>query len=197
MCIRDRAMHVSPSLIGPEQRKVLDVAMKRAQDKVIPEAWKMWSNLTDRHYPLFIETMYVDDADYILVTMGAYSKDVEYVVKKLRRKKVKIGSIRLRYFRPFPTEELRKAVECVKAVGVVDFSFSLGSPDHGSTLFNEIKSALYNAGNRPILMDFIFSGGRETTITELEKVAGLLMEAVKVGKAEKPVRWLTVRGEDI
>jgi len=191
-----KALHVSPSLIGPEQRKVLDVAMKRAKDEVIPEAWKLWGDLTDRRYPTFVDTVSMDGADIVLLTMGAYSKNVEYIVKKLRRQGVKIGSIRLRYFRPFPTEELRKAVEGAKAIGVVDFSFSLGSPMHGSVLFNEIKAALYDMKTSPLLMDFIFAGGREMTIAELEKVARLLMEVAKTGRVRKPVQWLTVRGED-
>ncbi len=106
---------------------------------MIPQAWKLWNEITGSNYPTFIDERYIDDADYILVSMGAYSKNVEYITEKLRAKNIKVGSIRLRYFRPFPADELRKACENAKAVGVIDFSYSFGSPFYGSVLFNEIK----------------------------------------------------------
>jgi len=192
-----KAIHIAPSLIGPEQRKVVDVAMKRAKKEVIPQAWKLWNEITGSNYPTFIDEQYIDDADYILVSMGAYSKNVEYITEKLRAKNIKVGSIRLRYFRPFPADELRKACENAKAVGVVDFSYSFGSPFYGSVLFNEIKASLYGMKNSPLIMSFIFAGGREMIIEDLEKAANLLIKGVKAGKIEKPVRWLTLRGEDI
>lgn len=192
-----KAMHVAPSLIGPEQRKVLDVAMKRAKDEVIPRAWKLWADLTGRYYPAFIDSKDLDDSEYVLLTMGAYSKNLEYVVDKYRKKGIKLGSIRLRYFRPFPAEDLRKAVKDAKAIGIVDFSYSFGLPSHGSVLYNEVKSALYDAASRPSIMDFVFAGGREMTIANLEKATELLISAAKLGKTERPVRWLTLRGEDI
>ena len=192
-----KAIHIAPSLIGPEQRKVVDVAMKRAKKEVIPQAWKLWNEITGSNYPTFIDEQYIDDADYILVSMGAYSKNVEYITEKLRAKNIKVGSIRLRYFRPFPADELRKACENAKAVGVIDFSYSFGSPFYGSVLFNEIKASLYGMKNSPLIMSFIFAGGREMIIEDLEKAANLLIKGVKAGKIEKPVRWLTLRGEDI
>ena len=60
-----------------------------------------------------------------LVSMGAYSKNVEYITEKLRAKNIKVGSIRLRYFRPFPADELRKACENAKAVGSRRFLIQL------------------------------------------------------------------------
>jgi pyruvate ferredoxin oxidoreductase alpha subunit len=191
-----KAMHVSPSLIGPEQRKVLDAAMKRAKDDVIPGAWKRWGDVTGRRYPAFIDGKRLEDADCVLVTMGAYSKDVEYVVDRLRKRNVRIGSLRMRYLRPFPTEEVQAALENARAVGVVDFSFSLGSPNHGSVLYNEMKAALYDTGSRPTIMDFIFAGGREMTIADLDKAVDLLLKAADEGRTDKPVRWLNLRGED-
>lgn len=192
-----KAMHVSPSLIGPEQRKVLDAAMKRAKDDVIPGAWKRWGDVTGRRYPAFIDGKHLEDADCVLVTMGAYSKDVEYVVDRLRKRDVRIGSLRMRYLRPFPTEEVQAALANARAIGVVDFSFSLGSPNHGSVLYNEMKAALYDTGSRPTIMDFIFAGGREMTIADLEKAVDLLVKATNEGRTDKPVRWLNLRGEDV
>jgi len=45
-------------------------------------------------------------------------------------------------------------------------------------------------------MDYIFAGGREMTISELENSIQALIESVRKGRIDKPVRWVTVRGED-
>jgi len=191
-----KAMHIAPSLIGPEQRKSLDAAMKRAKDTVIPEAWKTWGEISGKEIDPYFEATSMEDADYALLTMGAYSRNVEYITEKLRAEGVKIGLLRMKYLRPFPTEEFRNILKEVKGVGVVDFSFSLGSPWNGSVLYNETKAALYDAKNRPLLMDYIFAGGREMTLAELKNSTRRLIDAVKKGRVDKPVSWVTVRGED-
>ena len=191
-----KAMHIAPSLIGPEQRKSLDAAMKRAKNTVIPEAWKAWGELMGREYSPFLEETEMEDADYAILSMGAYSRNVDFIVERLRKSGVKIGSLRLKYFRPFPTEELVKSLEEVKGIGVIDFSYGFGSPNHGSVLYNDIRAALYDAKKRPLIMDQIYAGGREMTLQELETSVKELIEAVKVGHLDKPIRWVTVRGED-
>jgi pyruvate ferredoxin oxidoreductase alpha subunit len=138
----------------------------------------------------------MEDADYAILSMGAYSRNVDYVVEKMRNSGIKVGSLRLKYLRPFPTEELARALDGVKGVGVVDFSYSLGSPGNGSVLYNEVRAALYESKQRPLIMDYIFAGGREMTLPELENSIQALIESVKKGSVDKPVRWVTVRGED-
>jgi pyruvate ferredoxin oxidoreductase alpha subunit len=115
----------------------------------------------------------------------------------MRRSGIKIGSLRLKYFRPFPAEELAKILNSIRGVGVVDFSYSLGSPGNGSVLYNEVRAALYEAKQRPLVMDYIFAGGREMKLFELENSIHELIKSVKKGRVDKPVNWVTVRGEDI
>ena len=191
-----KAQHAAPSLIGPEQRKLVDVAMKKAKE-VIREAWSDYATYVEIEYPSFIETKYMDDAKTALVTMGAYFKDAVYAAKKLRREGIQAGVVRLRYWRPFPAEELRKALEGVKAVGALDFSYSFGSPDSAGAFFNELRAALYESSSRPHLMDFMFVGGREPSPEHFEKAIRLVQEAAEKDRVKKRVWWLTLRGEDI
>ena len=191
-----KAMHIAPSLIGPEQRKSVDAAMKRAKNIVIPEVWKAWGSIFGRDYSPFFEATQMEDADYAILSMGAYSRNVDYVVEKMRNSGIKVGSLRLKYLRPFPTEELARALDGVRGVGVVDFSYSFGSPGNGGVLYNEVRAALYEAKKRPLIMDYIFAGGREMTLPELENSIQALIESVRKGRVDKPVRWVTVRGED-
>ncbi len=191
-----KAMHIAPSLIGPEERKLIDVSMKRAKD-VIVEAWKDYSNYTGRTYPPFIETKNMENADYAIVGMGAYMKDIDLVAERLRNEGVKIGTVRLRYIRPFPAEELLNILDGVKSVGIVEFGYSFGSPYYTGSLYHEVAATLYEAGSRPLLQDFLFLGGREPKVNHFNEVAKKVMEAGEKNRVEKKVHWLTLRGEDI
>lgn len=189
-----KAQHIAPSLVGPELRKVVDNSMENAKN-VIRQAWKTYARIVGRDYPTFFDTYRIEDAEIAFVTMGAYSKDATYVAEKLHERGAKIGVIRLRYFRPFPYKELAEVLENVKAVGVIDFSYSFGSADSSGVLFNEIRSALYEGGSRPSLMDFMFVGGREPSVEHFEEAARMLKKATVKKPLEKVVWWPTLRSE--
>jgi pyruvate/2-oxoacid:ferredoxin oxidoreductase alpha subunit len=190
-----KAQHIAPSLIGPELRKIIDNSTAKSRD-VIKRAWKAYSKLSGSEYPAFIERLGMDDAEIVLVTMGAYSKDVMYAARKLKRQGVKTDVVRLRYFRPFPYEELTETLKNAKAVGVVDFSYAYGSPNSSSVLFNDVRSTLYEGDSRPALMDFMFVGGREPSVEHFEQAFRLLQKRANRGPSEKQVVWPTLRGED-
>ncbi|HXX87844.1 MAG TPA: transketolase C-terminal domain-containing protein, partial [Candidatus Acidoferrum sp.] len=191
-----KAQHIAPSLIGPELRKVVDTAMAEAEN-TIQEAWKDYARSVGRKYSPFVEQRHMEDAEIAIVTMGAYAKDALYVAEKLRKQGVKIGVLRLRYFRPFPSREITEVLRNVKAVGILDFSYSFGSAESSSVLFNEIRSTLYESSLRPLLMDFMFVGGREPSVKHFEEVATLLQKSAKKGTVEKHVWWPTLRGETL
>lgn len=191
-----KAQHIAPSLIGPEQRKKIDVAMLRAKE-VIVEAWKDFAKYTGREYPPFIETKYMEDAEIALVGMGAYMKDIELVASRLRQEGIKVGTVRLRYVRPFPAEELVRVLSGVKAAGVIEFDFSYGSAHRTGSIYHEVATALYDAEDRPKLLNFLFLGGREPTTEHFKKAAEMVHELAKGKKFEKKAYWLTLRGEDI
>ena len=190
-----KAQHIAPSLIGPEQRKVNDAAMKSSRE-VIAEAWKQYEAYVGRAYPPFVETTLMEDADVAILTMGAYAKDALYVANKLRKEGLKVGVVRPRYWRPYPAQELRMLLKNVKGVAVFDFSYSYGSPDNAGAFYNELRSALYDSPDRPMLLDFLFLGGREPSIEHFEKAVRTTKESVDRGKVEKLVSWPTLRGED-
>jgi pyruvate ferredoxin oxidoreductase alpha subunit len=189
-----KAQHVAPSLIGPELRKVVDNSMEQSKE-AIRHAWKSYNQIISREYPTFVESSFMEDADIAFVTMGAYSKDAVHVATKLRKEGVKLGVVRLRYFRPFPQKELAEALSKVESVGVLDFSYSFGSADSSSVLFNEVRSALYDSGSKPSLMDFMFIGGREPSVEDFEQAARQLKKTLK-GSAKQKVIWPTLRGEN-
>jgi pyruvate ferredoxin oxidoreductase alpha subunit len=191
-----KAQHIAPSMVGPELRKINDVAMKRAK-RVIEEAWEEFARVFGRSYPPFIESYMMDDAETAFIIMGANALNLKAFTKKARAEGERVGVVRIRTFRPFPTEELREALSRVERVGVFDFDFSYGSPLYGGVLFNEVRSALYDLNPRPQVHNFICAGGRDVGLQEYRQCLKTLKESVKAAPGAKRVHWVGLRGRDL
>ncbi len=98
---------------------------------VIRETQKDFSERFGREYG-FVEEYLCDDADVVVISMGTLGKEAEVAVDRLRREGIAAGSIRLRWFRPFP--ELALAG---KEVVVIDRDYSFG---FGGVLAHSVRS---------------------------------------------------------
>jgi pyruvate ferredoxin oxidoreductase alpha subunit len=177
-----------------EIRRQNDEAMKRAYT-VIEEAYADFRRVFGRgpENPWFEEYM-TDDADVILVGMGTISLSIKVAIRTMRSQGKKVGLVRLRWFRPFPTERLVATLGRAKAIGVIDRDYSFGSPFASGVVANEIRAAMYHAERRPPLLSFISGlGGREVTLEDVYKAADLCYNAARSGKLEARTQWLGVR----
>ncbi len=129
--------------------------------------------------------------------MGANSKNVREIVRRKRDDGVKVGFVKIRTFRPFPTNELQEVLQNAKAVGVIEFDYSFGSPYSGGVMFNEIRSALYDMDIHPIVLDFVIVGGREMSLANYEDALNKVIKVAETGRIEKYVNWLGLRGGDV
>ena len=124
--------------------------------------------------------------------MNSTAGTTKFVVDNLRAKGIKAGLLKLRVFRPFPAEEIAKALSKVSAVAVLDKSDSLNAA--GGALFEDIVSGMYiNKLNIPVVNYIYGIGGRDTTSKDIESVYNDLSEIVKTGKIDNPYRYLGVR----
>ena len=97
---------------------------------------------------------------------------LKVAVRQLRAQGHKVGVVRLKWLRPFPTEELRATLSKVKAVGVIDRDYSFGSLPRG--VLAEIRSALYSLDKRPYVVSFIAGlGGREVTAENVVEISDM------------------------
>jgi pyruvate ferredoxin oxidoreductase alpha subunit len=177
-----------------EIRRQNDEAMKRATT-VIDEAYADFRKVMGRgpENPWFEEYM-TDDAEIILIGMGTISLPMKVGIRNMRAQGKKVGLIRPRWFRPFPTERMVKALSKAAAIGVIDRDYSFGSPFNSGVVANEIRAALYNADRRPPLLSFICGlGGREVTLEDVAKAADMCFAAAKAGKSDPKTHWLGVR----
>jgi pyruvate ferredoxin oxidoreductase alpha subunit len=135
-----------------------------------------------------------EDADIILVGMGTLALPVRVALRRLREQGQKVGFLRVKFFRPFATDEIRQALANCKAVCVIDRDYSYGSPSFGGVLFAELRSALYNYEKRPPMINFIAGlGGREIHVKEVNEMVEATWKVAETGIVEQETTWIGVR----
>ena len=120
-------------------------------------------------------------------SMTGTAKDV---VDEMRTEGKKIGLIKLKCFRPFPTEKFREIATKYKAIGVVDRNNSFGSAG-GGVVAIELARALYDLPKRPVIANFhVGLSGSDVTMNQIRYMADETLEAAKTGKVKTVVDWV-------
>jgi pyruvate ferredoxin oxidoreductase alpha subunit/oxalate oxidoreductase subunit alpha len=181
--------------IHPQQGPPLQLERARAMEDAIPimrQKTDEFARVFGRHYPHFVEEYMLDDAEIAIVISGGHAVTCRAAINRLREQGIKIGMARLLWIRPFPTEDLQKALRGVKAVGVVETNLGLGGASYGGILSLDVTTALYHTpGERPLVTSFMAGLGGETVpIAEFDWMAGKLGQAVKAGRVEKATHWV-------
>ncbi len=190
----------NPMTMGPNVAPNYYFEFKRQQEegmrnalKKIQEINSEYAKLTGRSYGNgLIDTYKLDDAEVAVVVVGSTAGTLKVLIDELRKEGLKVGLLRLRSFRPFPTEDIRNALVNLKAVAVMDKSMGPGS--FGGAVFSEIRNALYDLKQRPIMVSYIFGlGGRDSSPHELRRIFDELTRIAKSGQAEATVHYLGLR----
>ena len=187
-----------PIAIGPldlqahlfEHKYQQATAMRNAK-KVIADVAKEFEELTGRKYSFF-EEYKLADAEIAIVCMNSTAGTTKYVVDELRNKGIKAGLLKIRMFRPFPTEEIAKALSHLKAVAVLDKADSLNGA--GGALFEDVTSSLFVNKVQVPTVNYVYGiGGRDTTSKDIESVYNDLIEIVNNKGTNDFYRYLGVR----
>ncbi len=174
-----------------EHKKQQSQAMVNAK-KIILDVAKDFEKMTGRSYNFF-EEYKLDDAEIAIVCMNSTAGTTKYVVDELRARGVKAGLLKVRMFRPFPAEEIAKALSHIKAVAVLDKADSLNAC--GGALFSDVTSGMQVNKVMVSTVNYIYGiGGRDTKSTDIESVFNDLQEIVKTGNIDNPYRYLGLRG---
>ena len=168
-----------------EHKRQQAEAMRNAQE-VIVQVGKEYGKLTGRDYGLF-EEYRTKDAEYIVICMGSAAGTAKDAVDRLREKGKKCGLLKLRVFRPFPAEELAKAILRAKVIAVMDRADSFNAI--GGPVFAEVRSALFKKTEADICNYIYGLGGRDVTV---EMIASVFEDLEKGNYSEK-ASYLGVR----
>ena len=160
-------------------RKAMQEAHENAK-KLIPDIAKEWKQKTGHHHGDLLEFYKCDNADYILLSMGAIGAESKVAIDNMQKDGKKIGLARVRTFRPFPEEEILKLSKQADLI-VVDRNISIGSE---GALFSEIKASLYGKSDAKVHGFIAGLGGKDVTFKDIETICGKVMK----GKA-KDYEW--------
>ncbi|MFC1956892.1 pyruvate ferredoxin oxidoreductase [Chloroflexota bacterium] len=164
------------------------MAQKAMEDtiKVSKEADEEFKELFSRGHGL-IEEYRTEKAELILVTSGTVTSTARLVIDERRDNGESIGLLKVRMFRPFPICEIQSVLSHVEKVAVIDRNISLGK---GGIFAEEIKSALCNLQEKPLLYSFVVGlGGRDITPEVIHKV----IDYALVAERPEQVVWGDVR----
>jgi len=193
--------HNNPISMGPldlqghqfEHKRQQAESMRNAK-KVIAEVSADFEKMTGRKYDFFEEYM-LEDAEIAIICMNSTAGTAKYTADSLREKGVKAGVLKLRMFRPFPAEEIAKAVSHIKALAILDKADSLNAA--GGPLYTDITSAMFANNVSVLAVNYIYGlGGRDTKSKDIEKVYNELEKIAEAGKVQNPYRYFGVRGEE-
>lgn len=169
-----------------EFRYNIQQAMETAARR-IPTVAEEYDYLIGRHHGTQVEEYRTEDAEYLLVTSGTITGTTRIVVDRFRDQGIPLGLLKIRTFRPFPSQAVRNAVAHVKKIGVIDRNISFGSC---GIFFNEIKAALYNAEVHPLINGYVAGlGGRDVTPSVITDIAQHLIKS----KHDEDLVWIGVK----
>lgn len=173
-----------------ESRYQTDASMLNAR-RIIAEVDASFAKRFGRSYHGLLEEYMTEDAETVLVTLGTITSTARDVVNELRSQGQRVGLVKLRFFRPFPVEELRSLSSRTGAIGFCDRAVSYG---HGGPTYIEGKSALYGHSNIPILSFLTGLGGRDVTRDDIHIMFKILLAAARRGTADREIHWINTRG---
>ncbi len=167
--------------MGYRQRSFEDMEKTRP---IIREVNERYQRIIGRGYGV-VEPSGCDGAEIVLVTSGAMTSTARVAIDSLREKGLRAGLLKLKAFRPFPTEEVQEVLKDVPKVVVLDRNISLGKE---GIWCQELKAALYPLSRRPEVHGFI--AGICGADVSPDMIEGMVYQALNLAKPERVPTWV-------
>ncbi|MFA4956914.1 MAG: pyruvate synthase subunit PorA [Candidatus Methanoperedens sp.] len=147
-----------------KQEKAMGVALEK-----IEEIANEFKDIYGRYYGGLIDGYVLDDAEIVIMAMGSVIGTIKDTIDELRHEGESVGLLKVRSFRPFPKEAIRKALKNAKIVITLDKNISVGK--YEGALCTEVKACLYNTDNRvPVIGFMLGHGGRDIPMQMIKKI---------------------------
>ncbi len=190
-----------PIAVGPyatspfvmEARKAQAQAMVNAKEVILKVAAD-FEKISGRKYGFF-EEYRTEDADYIMVIMGSAAGTAKDAVDMLRDKGMKVGLLKVRVFRPFPAEEIAKALKNCKAVAIMDRCESYNA--NGAPLSSEITAGMFREKVFTETVSYVYGlGGRDFTVEDAAEIFNEIKDVAENGKKVSQDRYIGLRSRE-
>jgi len=165
-----------------------------AQQKALPkieEVARQFEESFGRYYGGLLDGYFLDDAEIVIVTLGSVIGTIKDAIDAMRSEGMKVGLLKIRSYRPFPVQALRKALKDAAVIAVIEKDVSIGAE---AGLVTDLKAAFYNSSIRTPIIGFAAGlGGRDITIKDIRKMVGSAEAARKGALSE--FEFLALRKE--
>jgi pyruvate ferredoxin oxidoreductase alpha subunit len=157
-----------------EARYQVEEAMENSIE-VMEEVNKEFEEVFGRKYG-FVEEYKCEDAEIIILAMGSVCSTLRECIDGLRDRGEKVGLLKIRVYRPFPVEYIKKAIAKADKIAILDKNISFGV---GGALYNDIKAKIHDVEAYNFIIGL---GGRDITPDHIDEV---------VEKTKNPVSDIT------
>jgi len=143
-------------------------ALHKTMEEVLPlitEVGQEYKKITGRDSVKLVEEYLTDDAEVVLAAMGSVCGTIKDVIDQQRKDGKKVGLLKIVAYRPFPKEEIVKALRNIQYIGIIDKNISLGSD---GALYSEMKAIL--SSDKKISGFVAGLGGRDITIDTVNHI---------------------------
>ncbi len=153
--------------------------------EVMEEVDSEFARVLGRGYGL-VEAVATEDADLVLVTTGSITSTARVALADLRKKGHRIGLVKIRVFRPFPTAALREVLDSANRIAVIDRNISIGRE---GIFCSELKSALCNNQKQNRVQGYVAGiGGTDVNPELIERIA---LDALSREQFQDGAIWMT------
>src|SRR5947207_2100953 len=128
-----RPVSHGPQLM-PGQGPPLQLERARAMEGAVPvieQAHDEFARIFGRRYDPWLEEFMTDGADVVFFVQGAHAVTARYAIRHMRERGAKVGLVRLKTIRPYPTDRVKDALSKFTVVGVIETKLGLGSVSSG------------------------------------------------------------------
>ena len=144
-----------------------------------------------RYYGGLLDGYFLDDAEVVIVTLGSVIGTIKDAIDDMRSEGKKVGLLKVRSYRPFPVQALRKALKDASIIAVIEKDVAIGGE---AGLVTDLKAAFYNSSIRVPIIGFTAGlGGRDITVKDIRKIVAKA-EAARKG-IESEFEFLNLRTE--
>jgi len=165
-------------------------AQLKAQDKIEKVA-REFEETFGRYYGGLLDGYFLDDAEIVIVTLGSVIGTIKDAIDEMRSDGIKVGLLKVRCYRPFPVQALRKALKNADVIAVIEKDVAIGGE---AGLVTDLKAAFYNSNIKVPIIGFAAGlGGRDITLKDIKKIAAKA-EAARKG-IQSEFEFLDLRTE--
>jgi pyruvate/2-oxoacid:ferredoxin oxidoreductase alpha subunit len=176
---------ISPDCWYYEYRYLIQKAMENAKQVIIDVAEEYKKKFGFYHGDL-IEKYKCDNAEVALVSIGSLADQAKVAVDIMRESGYKVGAVKLRCYKPFPTEQFQELANTIRVFPVMERSMAFGLT--GGVASVDLKASLYQHPNHPFVLPVIAGiGGRDVRVEDQIEVLKTAVEMAETNEIKANV----------